>query len=238
MQVRVLYFALLRDRAGERQEEVSLPDDAKVQDLRSRLGEIHPHLAELLQSALFAVNREFAFPNEALNDGDEVAVFPPVSGGADPPPQDFFLLTEDPLDLNALLARLVTPTSGAACTFTGVVRGITERESGRQTSELEYEGYPEMVESKMQQIAAEIRERWPSIVGIGIVQRTGRLEPGAPTVMIACTSAHRDEGIFEAARYGIDRLKQIVPIWKKEIGPDGDVWVEGNYRPTKRDKKA
>jgi molybdopterin synthase catalytic subunit len=238
MQVRVLYFALLRDRAGERQEEVSLPDGAKVRDLRTRLGEIHPNLVELLQSAIFAVNREFAFPDEALTDGDEVAVFPPVSGGTEPTEQDFFLLTKDPLDFNALLERLVTPTSGAACVFTGVVRGITEREGGRKTSELEYDSYPEMVESKLQQIAAEIRERWPAVESVGIVQRIGRLESGTPAVMIACTSAHRDEGIFEAARYGIDRLKQIVPIWKKEIGPDGDVWVEGDYHPTKDDKRA
>lgn len=237
MQVRVLYFALVRDRAGERQEELTLPDAATIQDLREHLGEIHPNLRELLPSTLFAINKEFAFPDERIQDGDEIAVFPPVSGGADPPTQDFFQLTEEPLDLNALLAKLVTPTSGAACVFTGVVRGVTEREGGRETTELEYESFNAMAESKLQQIAEEIRERWPGVESIAIVQRTGRLEPGAPAVMIACTSAHRDEGIFEAARYGIDRLKQIVPIWKKEISPDGEVWVEGDYHPTKRDKK-
>jgi molybdopterin converting factor subunit 1 len=238
MQVRVLYFSLLRDRAGERQEDVPLPENAKVQDLKATLGEIHPNLVEALQTAMFAINKEFAFPDEALQDGDEVAVFPPVSGGSEPPALDFYQLTDDALDLNALLQRLVTPTSGAACVFTGVVRGVTEREGGRETSRLEYESFAEMAEIKLQQIAEEIRERWPAIESIGIVQRTGILEPGTPAVMIACTSAHRDEGIFEAARYGIDRLKQIVPVWKKEIGPDGETWVEGDYRPTQRDKKA
>ena len=87
----------------------------------------------------------------------------------------------------------------------------------------------------MRQVASEIRERWESIEGIVIVQRIGRLEPGTPTVAIACAAAHRDTGVFEAARYGIDRLKEIVPIWKKEIGPDGSAWVEGKYQPVKGD---
>jgi molybdopterin synthase catalytic subunit len=95
-----------------------------------------------------------------------------------------------------------------------------------------------MAESKLQQLADEIRERWPAIESIAIVQRIGRLEPGTPAVMVACTSAHRDEGIFEAARYGIDRLKQIVPIWKKETGPGGDIWVDGDYHPNEDDRKA
>jgi molybdopterin synthase catalytic subunit len=88
-----------------------------------------------------------------------------------------------------------------------------------------------MAEAKMRQVAEEIRQKWPAVEGIAIVQRIGHLVPGTPTVLIACTAAHRDTGVFEAARYGIDRLKQIVPIWKKEIGPDGEVWVEGAYMP-------
>ncbi|MBN1667999.1 MAG: molybdenum cofactor biosynthesis protein MoaE, partial [Anaerolineales bacterium] len=84
---------------------------------------------------------------------------------------------------------------------------------------------------KMRQVAAEIRQRWPSVLGIAIVQRTGRLFPQTPTVLIACTAAHRDTGVFEAARYGIDRLKQIVPVWKKEVGPTGEAWIEGHYHP-------
>jgi len=238
MQVRILYFALLRERAGERQEELELPEGATVDDLKSRLGEVHPNLAEPLETALIAVNKEYAFPHETLKEGDEVAVFPPVSGGSKPHAPDILHLTEDPLDLNGLLQRLVAPTTGAACVFTGVVRELTEREGGRITSHLDYEGFPEMAESKLQQLADEIRERWPAIESIAIVQRIGRLEPGTPAVMVACTSAHRDEGIFEAARYGIDRLKQIVPIWKKETGPGGDTWVDGDYHPNEDDRKA
>jgi molybdopterin synthase catalytic subunit len=112
-----------------------------------------------------------------------------------------------------------------------MVRAETSRDKAFSTEYLEYEAYQEMAEEKMSQVADEIRQQWPSVEGIAISQRIGRLYPGTPTVMIACTAPHRDTGVFEAARYGIDRLKQIVPIWKKEIGSDGKVWVEGNYHP-------
>jgi molybdopterin synthase catalytic subunit len=88
-----------------------------------------------------------------------------------------------------------------------------------------------MAEEKMHQVADEIRRKWPSVEGIAIIQRVGRLEAGTPTTVIACTAAHRDTGVFDAARYGIDRLKEIVPVWKKEIGPDGEFWVEGDHHP-------
>ncbi len=90
----------------------------------------------------------------------------------------------------------------------------------------------------MQQVADEIRERWPIVEGIVLVQRIGRLEPGTPTILIACSAAHRDTGVFDAARYGIDRLKEIVPIWKKEVGPNGQEWVEGDYLPNEQDKRG
>jgi molybdopterin synthase catalytic subunit len=95
-----------------------------------------------------------------------------------------------------------------------------------------------MAREKMEQVAREIRDRWPMVEGVAIVQRLGHLDPGTPTVLIACTAAHRDEGVFEAARYGIDRLKQIVPIWKKEVGSGGETWVEGDYRPAPADRQA
>ncbi len=142
-----------------------------------------------------------------------------------------FSVTEAEIDLNSLLARITLPTTGAAAIFTGMVRGVTEREPIHQTVYLDYEAYVPMAEAKMQQVASEIRERWPSIEGIAIVQRVGQLYPQTPTVLIACTAAHRDTGVFEAARYGIDRLKEIVPIWKKEVGPNGESWVEGDYIP-------
>jgi molybdopterin synthase catalytic subunit len=89
---------------------------------------------------------------------------------------------------------------------------------------------------KMRQVAAEIREQWPFVQGIAIVQRVGKLEIGQNTILIACSSGHRDQGCFEAARYGIDRLKEIVPVWKKEVRPDGQSWVEGHYMPTPDDR--
>ncbi|HEX8992659.1 MAG TPA: molybdenum cofactor biosynthesis protein MoaE [Anaerolineales bacterium] len=142
-----------------------------------------------------------------------------------------FRITQDAIDLNTLLAAITRPTTGAAAIFAGMVRGATTREPVHQTEYLEYEAYVPMAEAKMQQVAAEIRERWPSVEGIAIVQRIGRLHPQTPTVLIACTAAHRDTGVFDAARYGIDRLKEIVPIWKKEVGPGGEIWVEGDYVP-------
>lgn len=142
-----------------------------------------------------------------------------------------FSITQSELDLNALIAQVTLPTTGAACIFTGVVRGITERGDAHQTQYLEYEAYVPMAEAKMRQVAEEIRQRWPAVQGIAVVQRVGTLQPGTPTVLIVCSAAHRDTGVFEAARYGIDRLKEIVPIWKKEVGSGGEQWIEGEYIP-------
>ena len=147
-----------------------------------------------------------------------------------------FAITEEVLDLDDLLARITLPSTGAACFFTGMVRGVTQRDDPHETVYLEYEAYKPMAEAKMHQVADEIRQRFPSVEGIAIVQRIGRLEAGTPTVLIACSAAHRDTGVFEAARYGIDRLKEIVPIWKKEVGPGGETWVEGEYSPGPQDK--
>lgn len=146
-------------------------------------------------------------------------------------PPTVFFITDSAIDLNELLKRITLPSTGAAAIFTGLVRGETSRPPARQTIYLEYEAYVPMAEAKMQQVAHEIRERWPVVEGIAIVQRVGKLEPQTPTVLIACTAAHRDDGVFDAARYGIDRLKEIVPVWKKEVGPEGESWVEGHYFP-------
>jgi len=142
-----------------------------------------------------------------------------------------FSITEDEIDLNELVARITLPSTGAAAIFTGMVRGETKRGDAHDTEYLEYEAYVPMAEAKMKQVAEEIRERWSTVEGIAIVQRIGKLYPKTPTVLIACTAAHRDTGVFEAARYGIDRLKEIVPIWKKEVSPGGESWVEGEYIP-------
>lgn len=142
-----------------------------------------------------------------------------------------FSITEDEIDLNQLVAQITLTSTGAAAIFTGMVRGTTSRDNPHETVYLDYAAYTPMAEAKMKQVADEIRERWDIIEGIAIVQRIGRLYPRTPTVLIACTSAHRNTGVFEAARYGIDRLKEIVPVWKKEVGPEGDGWVEGDYIP-------
>jgi len=140
-------------------------------------------------------------------------------------------ITENEIDLNDLLAKITLDSTGAAAIFTGLVRGSTSHDRPHETVYLEYESYKPMAEAKMNQVADEIRERWNTIEGIAVVQRIGRLYPRTPTVLIACTAPHRDTGVFDAARYGIDRLKEIVPVWKKEIGPNGKEWVEGEYFP-------
>ena len=239
MNLKVLFFATLKDRAGTNELALTLGDTATVADLKARLAADIPALSVALPTALVSRNHEYAFADDALADGDEVALFPPVSGGATGP--TIFYLTNDVLDLDALVAQITLPTTGAACVFTGMVRGETSRASDplgpHSTVRLEYEAYKPMAEAKMAQVADEIRERWPTVEGIVVVQRIGPLDPGTPTVLIACSAAHRDTGVFEAARYGIDRLKEIVPVWKKEIGPNGEVWVEGHYTPAESDKR-
>ena len=142
-----------------------------------------------------------------------------------------YSITESDIDLNHLLEQITLNSTGAAAIFTGMVRGETARGDFPSTAYLEYEAYIPMAEEKMKQVADEIRAQWPVVEGIAIVQRVGKLFPRTPTVLIACTAAHRDTGVFEAARYGIDRLKEIVPVWKKEVGPDGEEWVDGDYLP-------
>ncbi|MFQ5942159.1 MAG: molybdopterin converting factor subunit 1 [Anaerolineales bacterium] len=235
MEIEVLYFATLRDLIGQRREKLEVSDGSTIGDLKRALGERGERVALALDTALFSINREFAFMEEGLQEGDEVAVFPPVSGGA---PPTILKVTEDKLDLDAIVASIIGPKTGAVCTFTGVVRAITTRGDPHETSYLEYEAYEAMAEGKLRQVSDEIRERWPAVEGIAIVQRLGHLEPGTPTVLIACSAGHRDSGVFEASRYGIDRLKQIVPIWKKEAGPDGESWIEGEYRPEPLDRST
>jgi molybdopterin synthase catalytic subunit len=237
--VTLLFFATFRDRAGSSRAELDLPEGSTVAALRQQVAAQYPALAPLLGHALVSVNQQYAFDPDPIPNGAEVALFPPVSGGAGEEYPNIFRITADPLDLDDLLARITLPETGAAAIFTGMVRGVTTREGhgygAHQTVSLEYEAYTPMAEAKMAQVAREIRDRWPSVQGIAIVQRVGRLETRTPTVLIACTAAHRDTGVFEAARYGIDRLKEIVPVWKKEIMPGGEEWVEGGYQPKRGD---
>ena len=228
MQIRVLFFATLREIAKTKELELEVPEGTTLQQLKPMLVKRIPALAPVLMTSLASVNKEFAFDADEIPPGAEVAFFPPVSGGSLP---TVYAITQDELDLNDLLAQITLPTTGAACLFTGMVRGVTSRGDAHMTVYLEYEAYVAMAEAKMRQVGQEIRERWPTVEGIAIIQRIGRLYPGTPTVLIACTAAHRDTGVFEAARYGIDRLKEIVPVWKKEVGPGGEIWIEGDYIP-------
>jgi MoaE-MoaD fusion protein len=235
--IRLLFFATLKDRAGLAQTEVDLPEGATVGDLKAQLSAAYPAVAPLLGHSLVSVNQNYAFDDDLIPANAEVAFFPPVSGGGEEE-NDFptiLHVVHDPLDLDELVKQITLPTTGAACIFTGMVRAVTRRGEAHETSSLEYEAYIPMAEAKMRQVADEIRQRWPVVEGIAIVQRIGHLSAGTPTVLIACTASHRDTGVFEAARYGIDRLKEIVPVWKKEIGPKGEVWIEGSYRPERGD---
>lgn len=233
--ISVLFFATLRDRVGVKQTWIDLPEDATIHDLKFHLEKKYPALNQMLAISLVAINKEYAMEDQVIPDGAEIALFPPVSGGVENTPLDdlptIFAITSDDLDLDSLVEQITLPTTGAVCVFTGMVRAVTTRENPHTTDYLFYESYQPMAEAKMYQVAQEIREGWPAVEGIAIVQRIGQLYPGTPTVLIACSAAHRDTGIFEAARYGIDRLKEIVPVWKKEVGPDGEEWVEGKYIP-------
>ena len=238
MEFEVRLFATLKDRAGQDRIQVRVEQPATVQDLVLATGRAYPALAEALPSALIAVNMAFAGPATTLQAGDEVAIFPPVSGGAgaDFPHPTFFAVTSGAIDLATIHSRLARPDIGAIVTFTGSVRGETQREGlPPATIYLQYEAYQEMAELKMGQIAHEIWARWPVVKGIAIVQRIGKLAVGETTTIVACAAGHRDQGAFEAARYGIDRLKEIIPVWKKEVGQDKSVWIEGDYRPTEED---
>jgi molybdopterin synthase catalytic subunit len=239
MEITVLLFATLKDIAGQKRVLLMIPDEATtVGSVRRALVERFPSIADNLDAAISAVNQEYAFPDDAVKHGDEVAFFPPVSGGEGSYPE-LFRLAEQPFSTDELIAAITIPATGAVCVFSGMVRGETNHQGElAHTERLEYEAYEAMALEKMRQVAREIRGRWELVQGIAIVQRVGRLEVGQNTIVIACASGHRDQGCFEATRYGIDRLKEIVPVWKKEIRPDGSSWVEGHYVPTTNDKKT
>lgn len=240
MELEIRLFATLKDRAGQDRVTVTVAEPATVAAMTDALAENFPSLASSLSVALVAVNQDFASPETLLEPEDEVALFPPVSGGGSGEPfphPTYFAVTEDKLDVEAVTERLAEPAVGAIVFFQGAVRGETDREGlPPQTLYLEYEAYEEMAHQKMAQIACEIWERWPQVRGVAIVQRVGKLDVGETTTFVACAAGHRNQGAFEAARYGIDRLKEIVPVWKKEVGEDKSVWVEGDYHPDETDR--
>ena len=230
--VRVLFFAGIKEKAKTGELFLEIPDYSSVLDLKRIIADLYPAIKEGLQHSIVAVNLEFASDDTIVTQGAEIAFFPPVSGGADVPEKPTLcIIQEEEIAINEVIQNIVTPTSGAVGIFTGVVRSVTQRVVIPVTDYLIYEAYIPMAQEKMMQIAYEIRGQWPQIEGIAIVQRIGRLDSGAISVLIACAAPHRHSGVFDAASYAINRLKEIVPIWKQETGPDGKIWVEGDYRP-------
>lgn len=237
--VQVRLFASLRQAVGTGALWRSLPAGATVADLVRGLAAEYPQLPSAAGAIYASVNRVYAGEHTVLLAGDEVGLFPPVSGGQGEPP--LFEITPAPLSLDDVARRVAGPSRGAVVVFAGLVRGETDLanpyaaappavggdEEGRlRTDYLEYEAYAEMAEAMLAQIGAEIQAQWPQIEAVSIVHRVGRVEVGEPSVVIAVAAAHR-KGAFDACSYAIERIKAIAPIWKKEVGRDGQWWVEG-----------
>jgi len=219
MKVTALFFGVTRDLAGSAREEVEIREGETLGDFWRRLEGRFPRLDTVADSLLVAVNQEIAPRSLILHDGDEVAFMPPVSGGAS---EDLFRITREVIAAAALAEELRAAKDGAVVTFEGIVRNHSR---GRATLYLEYEAYEPMAVRRMAEIGDEAKRTF-AIDGIGIVHRVGRLEIGETSVAIAVTSEHRADA-FRACQYAIDRLKQVVPIWKKEFFADGAVWAEG-----------
>ena len=213
MSIHVLYFAGAREAAGAA-EEILAAVPATVGALRGALLAAHPGLARVLPRCRIAVDQEFADDGAPLRDGAEVAVVPPVAGGG-----PLFAVVDRPLALAQVVEAVARPGLGAVVTFTGTVRSSTR---GRGVLRLEYEAYRGMAERKLAQIGAEVGASHGA--DVAIVHRVGVLAPGEAAVVIACAAAHRTPA-FRACEACIERLKQEVPIWKREVFEDGSEWV-------------
>ncbi|MCC7382122.1 MAG: molybdenum cofactor biosynthesis protein MoaE [Deltaproteobacteria bacterium] len=218
MQLTVRLFAVCRERAGQDRISVEIDgDSAGLSALLSAIGAAHPALAPLLPVVRLAVNHEFADESTEIHDGDELALIPPVSGGSGQGP---FRLTTERVDPAEVERAVASAEAGAIVSFLGTVRART---GVHEVVALEYEAYTGMAERFLRKIGEEITAQWPS-ARAAIIHRVGRLEIGEISVAIAVASPHR-AAAFEACRHAIERLKQDVPIWKKEIRKDGSVWV-------------
>ena len=225
MRLTVQLFANLAETCGARQVELcDLPQPLTASLVMDAFVDRFPQIDAMRDSIMFAVNAEYVSPDHPVTPLDEVALIPPVSGGSDDDP--YFQITNDVLDPTALHNLVLSPQAGAVSLFVGVVR---DNNLGRDVHYLEYDAYPAMATNVMRQIADEMHERW-DVLEIAMHHRIGRLEIGEASVAVAVASAHRGEGI-EACHYGIDRLKAIVPIWKKEVWTDGEEWIEGSLTP-------
>jgi molybdopterin synthase catalytic subunit len=225
MKIKVLFFGVTRDLTGLHQEHTEIPEGTNLDGLWGRYVARFPRLNDLSGVLLLAVNQEIADRARALKDGDEVAFLPPVSGGSS---RDYYLLTRFPIPTADLVRQQMAPEDGAVVVFEGVVRNNS---GGRRTLYLEYEAYEPMAMRKMEEIGEEVKTKF-KIDHIGMIHRLGRLEIGETSVAITVTSAHR-RAAFGACQFAIDRLKEIVPIWKKEYFEDGFIWAEGEVQ--KRD---
>ncbi|MEZ5098711.1 MAG: molybdenum cofactor biosynthesis protein MoaE [Thermoleophilia bacterium] len=209
MRVHVKLFAGLRERAGFAERELELPDGAPVADVARAI----PELGGLPDGLRFAVNKEYAADDRPLADGDEVALIPPVSGGS-------FRLTDQPLDLNAVVAEVADERAGAIATFTGTTR-VQSR--GRVVEYLDYEAYEGMAEQELERIATELLARY-ELCKVAIHHRIGRVGIGETSVVIAVSGPHRADTLA-ACRDAIDTLKETVPLWKKEVYEGGEEWI-------------
>jgi len=228
MKIKVLFFGLLKDICGQTEDQLDLPTAAPLRAVFDHYAARYPALQTMAKSIVLARNHEFAQPTELLADGDEVALLPPVSGGTPPeivdPAGHFFVLTRDPIDPRGAEHRVLQGFDGAIVTFQGVVRNNTR---GRATLRLEYECYEQMAIRKMAEIGREIANQF-AISRIAMIHRLGVMEIGEASVVVIAAAPHRKPA-FEAALEGINRLKRLVPIWKKEFFADGEVWVEGEW---------
>jgi molybdopterin synthase catalytic subunit len=215
--IRVLFFGAARDVVDSNPLDLSLEAPATVGSAFQSLVARFSQLERFGRSLLFAVNQEYATPDTLLKENDELAVFPPVSGGGS---HDFFELTTEPIDVGQVARRVVLPECGATVTLDGYAREWTK---GKRTLYLVYEAYDGMALTEMQRLGVEAHEKF-DIVHLGIVHRTGRLEIGETSVVIAASAPHR-QAAFQACEWAIKELKRTVPIWKKEVFDDGEEWV-------------
>jgi len=222
MKAKVRFFARLAELAGTRETEVELGEGLSVAEAFQALCQRFPELADHSDSLMYAVNAEYVSADHPLRAGDELALIPPVSGGCPEPAEGLFEVTAEPLDPQRLTNAVRKDESGAVALFLGVVR---DNSRGRRVLYLEYDAYPEMATRVMRRIAKEALERWP-LTDVAMQHRTGRLEIGEVSLLIAVSSPHRKEA-FEACHHLVDRFKEIVPIWKKEVWEGGEVWIEG-----------
>ena len=229
MHIRVLFFGQLKDICGRAQDDLELPENSTAVSVFRHYAAEFPKLAGLAGSIVLARNQEFTTSSALLAPGDEVAFLPPVSGGAflheiQDPEGHFFALTREPIDPRAVEAALLEGCDGALVTFQGVVRNNTR---GRGTLRLEYECYEAMAIRKMAEIGREIAGQF-AISRIAMLHRLGTLEIGEASVIVVAVAPHRKPA-FDATLEGINRLKKLVPVWKKEFFEDGEVWVEGEW---------